>query len=244
MSSEEDTVPATGQGTEPEQDSSEAARARRLANLRPPFKKGETGNPRGVNGRDKANEIVRFLEEPFDGDKTRFRRLLEAAFDRAVSGDRGSDQTIKTLVEYYAGRPKVQKDAVELPPNIDTNRTTLEVALDIYRERLLHGELGEDELLSVVQLLVGAEKAEAEMIARILGDRKGGPLKERAEALLSKLEARLVAADTQAPALPPAGTSAITPVAEADAQRSDANAAPPEAGTIPEDEPPKTVGER
>jgi hypothetical protein len=75
MNSDEDSVPTTGPGTELAQDASEDARARRLANLRPPFPKGRSGNPTGKNGRGKTNEVAAFLDKPetIESDRTRFQ---------------------------------------------------------------------------------------------------------------------------------------------------------------------------
>jgi hypothetical protein len=163
--------------------------------------------------------ILAFLDEPCDTDasKTRFRRLMEVGYLRAL---KGADIPWKMFVEQHEGKARTPRDIVSVPPNVDTNRATLDVALDIYRERLLRGELGEDELLSVVQLLVGAEKAEAEMIARILGDQKGGArlLKDRAEALLAKLEARLGSDVPTTPALPPVESPQPDPNALTDSE--------------------------
>jgi hypothetical protein len=68
----------------------------------------------------------------------------------------------------------------------------LDVVLSVYRERLLSGDLSEAALGTLAALLMSSEKAEAEIIARILGDRKGvtTALKERAEAVIAKLESR------------------------------------------------------
>jgi hypothetical protein len=78
--------------------------------------------------------------------------------------------------------------------------------MDVYRERLLAGDLSEFEFSDMVNVLMGAEKAEAELIARILGDRKGvsKALRERAEALLARLEGRQTDGQVVAPAALPA----------------------------------------
>jgi hypothetical protein len=148
-----------------------------------------------------------------------------------VASGRDAVEAAKLLLSYDVGKPP-EGGVVELPPGMDANRSTLDIALETYRERLLAGEMSEAEFASMTHLLMGAEKAEAEMIARILGDAKGGSrlLKERVEALLSKLEARLGVADV--PALPPIeDTTASPPAARPDAPRSGANVARPEAGT-------------
>jgi hypothetical protein len=121
----------------------------------------------------------------------------------SVASAKDSVRAAEVLWSYALGKATAG-GTVSPPANIDPNQGTLEIAMATYRERLLNGELNEAELAQVVATLMGAEKAEAEMIARILGDRKGGSrlLKERVESLLSKLEARLGLSDT--PALPPA----------------------------------------
>lgn len=113
MSDAEDSLPTTGAGTEPEADAKEAAKARRLANLRPPFQKGQSGNPTGRNGRDKANEIAAFLDMPetIEANRTRFEEVVESLFRSAVRGD---TQAAKTLIEYKLGKPRISPNVLDL----------------------------------------------------------------------------------------------------------------------------------
>ena len=89
----------------PEDEHDTALRAQRQANLVQPVKRGEPGrNPTGKNGREARAAISKFLEEPSETDKgkTRFRRVLEKLYAKAIAGD---TQAARTLVEQHAGKP-------------------------------------------------------------------------------------------------------------------------------------------
>jgi hypothetical protein len=124
MTNEEDTVPTTSGGTEPATDARIAATARRLANLKPPWSKGETGNPRGINGRGKANEIAAFLDRPesVESSRTRFEALIDSLF---LAARRGDTQAAKTLIEYKLGKPRISPNALDLAEHfrrVDSDR--------------------------------------------------------------------------------------------------------------------------
>jgi hypothetical protein len=94
----------------PEDERDTALRAQRLSNLVQPVRKGEPGrNPMGKNGREARAAISKFLEEPSETDtcKTRFRRVLEKLYAKAIAGDM---QAARTLVEQHAGRPQQAVD--------------------------------------------------------------------------------------------------------------------------------------
>jgi hypothetical protein len=79
-------------------------RARQRRGLLPPIKPGEVRNKTGKNGREARAVISQFLEEPSETDKskTRFRRVLEKIYAKAIAGD---TQAARTLVEQHAGKP-------------------------------------------------------------------------------------------------------------------------------------------
>ena len=136
MSTVEDSLPTTGAGTEPEADAKEAAKARRLANLRPPFQKGQSGNPSGINGRGKPNEIAAFLDEPesTESNRTRFEAMIDSLY---LSARRGDTLAAKTLIEYKVGKPRTTPNALDLAEHL--RRVALnqaELALDILGPRL------------------------------------------------------------------------------------------------------------
>lgn len=111
------SVPGTEQGTDSGEEATRAARARSLANLRPPFRKGETGNPRGLNGRNKSNEITAFLDQPEkpESERTRFEALIERLYKSAVSGN---VLVAKTLLEYKLGKPSVRPDVLAIAEHL------------------------------------------------------------------------------------------------------------------------------
>jgi hypothetical protein len=105
-------------------------------------------------------------------------------------------KAIELIKKYDVGLPK-KGTPVSVPAGTDKSRSTYDIALETYRDRLLSGELSEDELLAVTKIFAEAEKAEAEMIARILGDKseQSKALRERVENLLARMEARMNAAE-------------------------------------------------
>lgn len=145
MSDESNSVPGTGQGTEEVADSAASGRARRLANLRPPFRKGQTGNPRGINGWGKTNEIAAFLESPesIEAGRTRFEALIDSLFQSAIGGNA---LAAKTLLEYKLGKPGVQRDALAIAEHlrrVDLDRVDIVLRLLGARSSLDPGEVSE-----------------------------------------------------------------------------------------------------
>ena len=106
-----DDAPTPPPAITPEEEA--AAKAARIAkgraNLLPPPKPGERRNPTGANGRTKNAVVVAFLDAPCatGEEKTRFQRLLESGYLRALKGD---GVVWKTFVEQYAGKAKQQID--------------------------------------------------------------------------------------------------------------------------------------
>jgi len=84
-------------------------RASQRRGLLPPIKPGEVRNPTGKNGREGRAEMSQFLKEPSETDKgkTRFRRVLEKLYAKAIAGD---TQAAKTLVEQHIGKPQQAVD--------------------------------------------------------------------------------------------------------------------------------------
>ena len=84
-------------------------RANQRRGLLPPIKPGEVRNKTGKNGREARAAISQFLEEPSETDKgkTRFRRVLEKLYAKAIAGD---TQAAKTLVEQHVGKPQQALD--------------------------------------------------------------------------------------------------------------------------------------
>jgi hypothetical protein len=136
MSTLDDSLPTTGPGTDPAVGAKEAARARRLANLRPPFQKGQSGNPSGKNGRDKANEIAAFLDKPEsdDSERTRFEAIVSRMCRAALYGDTSA---AKLLLEYKLGKPGVLPSALDLAEHMrKVSRDAAELALKVLGTRL------------------------------------------------------------------------------------------------------------
>lgn len=79
------------------------------ANLRPPIQKGEVRNPKGNNGRVRAEVVAAFLEESTETDPNvcKGRKVLEKTYAQAL---KGNVQAQKLLIEHWKGKPKQQLD--------------------------------------------------------------------------------------------------------------------------------------
>ena len=184
--------------------------------LAPAWQPGQSGNP---GGRTPTRWLRAFLDAAYDKSepgKDRRQRIAEHLYEVAtswqiiqlgreyeVASARDSVAAAALLLAYDMGKPS-SGPTVRAPAN--ANGSTLDLILATYRQRLLDGELSEGDLATLAALLMANEKAEAEIIARILGEKKGGGrlLKERAEALMAKLEARTVEALPEAESAPAA----------------------------------------
>lgn len=159
-----------------------------------PWKPGQSGNPSGANAITKALAEFRHWADEADKDgRTRHQKIWQRVYTSALAGNMFA---ARLWIEQRQGRAHEMKEKVPPPKMTDESRSTLDLILATYRQRLLDGELSEPDLATLAALLMSSEKAEAEIIARILGDRKGvtTALKERAEAVIAKLEARTVEA--------------------------------------------------
>ena len=185
-----------------------------LANLRPGTPGCAPRNPLGINGVWRAKLIRDILDEPDEDDPkiSRIRAVVLAMVQDAKAHIKESPNAGRTIVEQYAGRPPVAAERVAAPTDASNSRSTLDLILATYRERLLAGELSEGDLSTLAALLMAAEKTEAEIIAKILGDRKGtsSALKERAEEVMRRLEARTAEAATASETPTPEATVPAT----------------------------------
>jgi hypothetical protein len=119
------SIPGNDRGTKEER------RARRLANLRSPIKKGEVRNPTGRNGRERSDYIVGILDE-LDKGEPRIRRVVLAAYRRAL---KGSDPAAKFLGEQYGGKARQLIDLTSSDRSMSPGRkpTTAETRQELDR---------------------------------------------------------------------------------------------------------------
>jgi hypothetical protein len=104
-----------------------------IANLRPPFRKGEVANPKGNNGRNRSEYVAAWLEKADDTElvKKIIRKLglpedtprIDAILQRELVAALGSsDMARKGLRETFAGRPRQQ---VEMSGSVNGSRVML-----------------------------------------------------------------------------------------------------------------------
>lgn len=122
-------------GDEPESKRGKNANSQR--NLKP-FQPGTSGNPKGINGYQKAHmRLARFLRNPDlargDGKTSRWDHLLEASYQSAlIVGIKGAADR-KLLIEQCAGKAKQQldlsNDDKSLAPRADGILSALQAAI-------------------------------------------------------------------------------------------------------------------
>ena len=192
--------------------SDETPRGKSLANLRPATPGCEGRNQTGNNGWTmRRQELMRFLrDKSADNNRARIEQVLIATYTSSLVPGKDGEGDRRLIWEYYFGKMKPIGDVVRVPDHADGS--TLDLILATYRERLLAGELSEGDLSTLAALLMAAEKTEAEIIAKILGDRKGtsSALKERAEEVMRRLEARTAEAATASETPTPEATVPAT----------------------------------
>jgi len=108
-------------------------RARSLANLeKHKIKKGEIRNPTGKNGRERSDYVVSVLEEQDTHGVSHIRKVILKAISRA---EHGSDQAIKTVIDHYKGKARLEVDVTSggKPLAADRKPTTAETRQELDR---------------------------------------------------------------------------------------------------------------
>lgn len=127
-------------------------------------------------------------------------RLLEIAFtDRVVVIGRDEDgpiervssyeciDAIKTLMAYDLGKPR-EMDAprVSIPEHVTVEgRPLLDIIADVYRHRLLSGEMTETELHKLTELFLSIDRTKIALLLKLLGGKVAGKSEEEIRALLA-----------------------------------------------------------
>jgi len=179
----------------------------RQENLAPRYVPGQSGNPGGRTPSKWLREYLSAANDKSEDGKTRRLRIAEHLYEVATSWEvvvvgrdnkgellkvasaRDSVAAAALLYSYDMGKP-TSGATIRAPKGVSQHSSLLDMLMAACRERIASGELNEAELVPLAQLLVGAEKAEAEMIARLMGDKSAGSqvLRERVERVILKLE--------------------------------------------------------
>lgn len=169
----------------------------RMENLRS-FPKGVSGNARGP-GRirwlrgllDKKFDHLPFAKKLNlclrygDGNlrMATAMRLLEIAFTDEVfvigrdengapierASSRESIEAIKTLWSYDLGLPRKQEDRIGIPSGLDPSAPLLDLAVAIYRHRMVSGKMGETEFADMVKAILSVDSAKVALVLKLMG---------------------------------------------------------------------------
>lgn len=128
-----------------------------------------------------------------------FRHLIEVATSweiivkgRSTSGDpievasgRDSVEAAKIILGYDVGLPKKLEAPITVPDGMLTEgRSLLDLVAEIYRHRLVSGEMGEEEFGGMVKSLLSFDQAKMQLLLKLLGKSIAGRTWEEAQALL------------------------------------------------------------
>jgi hypothetical protein len=201
----DDPFPPSKRGTNP----------RSLANLIPPAAKGEPSrNPKGNNGRVRGEIVAAFLAEVDSTpigielmkkvgcpDGSRIKALLHREW---LAGMGKSEPARKTLIEYAAGRaPEAPESLVDIPDGVSTEgRPLLDIIADVYRSRLVNGQLKEGELHKLTDLVLSIDQAKIALVFKLLGKDPG----KNAEEILALVDRSPAALAADAATPPPEPT--------------------------------------
>jgi len=186
-----DDVQATeGAALTPEEQRKADLRAKRMANLLPPIKPGESRNKSGSNGRTQHAALVRWLEEKSnDGTLTRIERVWQASYLAALKGaaiDR------RTLIEQHGGKPReVESAKIVIPVGCDTSRSLLDIVADVYRARLVDGQMGESEFAEMARLMLSVDQVKLALLLKLLGKDTSGKTPDQVLAMLNSEPAKI-----------------------------------------------------
>jgi hypothetical protein len=220
-------------GKPPRKLTKEERRIASLSNLRK-WQSGETGNPLGA-GCQKSQlyrEFQAFMASPSDfsesGDSNRLT-LWRAMMLSAMGGDAHAQIA---LLEQDIGVAEKRERLMPTPKGAEPGANPLDLALAIYRERVMSGEMTSVELGEMVRVLLAAEKDKALLFLKALGPKLASLQADKAAELQRQFEADpskfigLEAAENSAS--PPAAQTTAPP-------RTASEASPPAAGTLSPD---------
>lgn len=110
-----------------------------LKNLRPPWKKGESGHPEGRPKRPISDAYAALALEIFPGDKQKrtFARLVaEAQFKQAIKGKTDAAREIADRLEGKAPQEITGKDGSPIPVTVEGIDEALMKLLEAAKERM------------------------------------------------------------------------------------------------------------
>ena len=122
-----------------------------------------------------------------------------------VASGRDAVEAAKLIFSYDFGRPREEPEApIPVPAGIATEgRPLLDILADMYRERLIAGELSQSELDKLTSLVLSIDQAKIALVFKLLGKDPGKDAEDILR-LIDKLPAK--DAPTEAPALGSANT--------------------------------------
>ena len=86
-----------------------------------------------------------------------------------VASARDSVEAAKLLLAYDVGVPKKQEDRIELPAGCDQSAPLLDLAVAIYRHRMISGKMGETEFADMVKAILSVDAAKVALVLKLMG---------------------------------------------------------------------------
>lgn len=106
----------------------------------------------------------------------------------SVASARDSVKAAELLWSYALGRPTTG-GTVAVPAGIDPRSSPLAIAMEVYRSRLMSGEMTDSELSEMVRVLLAAEKDKALLFLKALGPKLAAMQAEKVQELQRQFEA-------------------------------------------------------
>ena len=139
---------------------------------------------------DKDPEIVQILDHQIEAAKSWDVKIVGREEDGTpikVASSRDSTEAAKFLFGLIGLRPLAAgDDAVALPPDLDRSpgRSLLDIAADVYRHRLVSGQMTEGEFADMVKILLSVDQAKMALLLKLMGKSIAGKTWEEAQELL------------------------------------------------------------
>lgn len=179
---------------------------------------------------------ARLLEIAFTDEVFVIGRDQDGPIERASS--RESVDAIKTLFAYDLGKPReMDAPAVSVGDIPTDGRPLLDIIADVYRARLLAGQMTEPELHKLTDLFLSIDRTKIALLIKLLGGNVAGKSEDEIRALLAGTPLPAKQVPTPAPNVVPAKDGEAEGARES--EPSDCTISPGEGGKAPGSPSPK-----
>lgn len=103
-----------------------------------------------------------------------------------VASGRDSVEAAKLVMAYDLGKPREMETAkVSIPDGCDTSRSLLDIVADVYRSRLVGGQMGESEFAEMARLMLSVDQVKLALLLKLLGKDTSGKTPDQVLAMLN-----------------------------------------------------------